>query len=143
MSLLCDDHIAADIFVVKGPRKRFMITLSVFLKFCNFHRYAILTAFHELIGDSRMGTTFIRGAGTLVKCLILPFFRAAISGMEMAHLSSLHASIIWFSSKLGSLVWGIGAYTIRAQLTSSSAIKACSIAYLLISRSWIAPPHIF
>jgi hypothetical protein len=44
---------------------------------------------------------------------------------------------------LGSLVWGIGACTIRAQLTSSSAIKACSIAYLLISRSWIAPPHIF
>jgi hypothetical protein len=42
--------------------------------------------------------------------------------VETSHLSSLHLSIMWFSCKLGPLIWGIGASTLRAQWTSRSRV---------------------
>jgi hypothetical protein len=43
--------------------------------------------------------------------------------VETAHPSSLHVSIMWFSYELGPLIWGIGACTLRAQCTSTSAAR--------------------
>jgi hypothetical protein len=51
------------------------------------------------------------------------FLRAAVSCVETALPSFLHVSIIWFSCELGSLIWGIGACTLRAQWTSTSAVR--------------------
>jgi hypothetical protein len=70
-------------------------------------------------------------------------FRAAISCVETAHPSSLHVSIMWFSCELRPLIWGIGACTLCAQSTSTSAVRTPSIAYWRISRSWIVLPRIF
>jgi hypothetical protein len=51
------------------------------------------------------------------------FLRAAVSCVETARPSSLHVSVMWFSCKLGPLIWGIGACTLRAQWTSTSAVR--------------------
>jgi hypothetical protein len=51
------------------------------------------------------------------------FLRAAVSCVETAHPSSLNVSIMWFSCKLGPRIRGIGACTIRAQWTSTSAVR--------------------
>jgi hypothetical protein len=69
--------------------------------------------------------------------------RAVLSCVETAHPYSLHVSIIWFSCELGPLIWGIGACTLRAQWTPTSAMRTLLIAYWRISRSWIALPQIF
>jgi hypothetical protein len=69
------------------------------------------------------GRLLVQGADKRVKCSISHFLRAAVSCVETAHPSSLYVSIIWFSCKLGPLIWGIGACTLRAQCTSTSAVR--------------------
>jgi hypothetical protein len=42
--------------------------------------------------------------------------------VETAHPSSFHVSIMWFSCKLGPLIWGIGACALRAQCYQQSPL---------------------
>jgi hypothetical protein len=69
------------------------------------------------------GRLSVQGADKRVKCSIFNFLRAAVSCVETAHPSSLHVSITWFSYKLSPPIWGIGAWTLRALLTSTSAVS--------------------
>jgi type IV secretory pathway TrbD component len=70
-------------------------------------------------------------------------FFAAVSSVETAHLSSLHVSIMWFSCKLGLQIWSIGSCTLRAQLTSTSAVRAPS--FVLVNQPKLDRPssHLF
>jgi hypothetical protein len=64
----------------------------------------------------------VQGVDLLVKCPISNSLRASGSSVETAHPSSLHILIIWLSCKLNPLIWGIVAWTLRAQWTSTSAV---------------------
>jgi hypothetical protein len=52
-----------------------------------------------------------------------PIFSAQWFPVWKRRAPSLHVSIIWFSCELGPLIWGIGAYTRRSLLTSTSAVR--------------------
>jgi hypothetical protein len=60
------------------------------------------------------GRPSVQGADKRVKYYILKSSPRIISCVETAHSSSLHVSTMWFSCKLGSLIWGIGACTLFA-----------------------------
>jgi hypothetical protein len=82
----------------------------------------LLIAFREFLAICGWGRLPFQGAGQRAQCYISHFLSAAVSCVETARPSSLHFSIIWFSYKLGSLIWESGACTLRAQRTSTSAV---------------------
>jgi hypothetical protein len=121
----CDDHIAADNLRRKTfSTSRYDSPLSTLSKDGSFQR----STFCRLPPASSLairgwGQLSVRGADKRVKCSISHFLRAAVSCVETAHLSSIHVSIMWFSCKLGPLTSGIGACTLRAQWTSTRAVR--------------------
>jgi hypothetical protein len=111
-------------FVERFSTLRYDSPLSVLSKDYSFSKFdVILIAPRELVDDSRMGTASVKGADKRAKCSISYFLRAVISCVETAHPSSLHVSITWFYCELGPQIWGIGACTLRAQWTSTSAVR--------------------
>jgi hypothetical protein len=112
-------------FVLKRSRHCAMTAkLSVLSKDYSFHRLTLYSlppaSWSTIRGWGRLS---VQGADKRVKCSVSHGLRAAVSCVETAHPSSLNVSIMWFSCKLGPLIWGIGACTLRAQWISTSAVR--------------------
>jgi hypothetical protein len=125
LSWLCDDHAAADRLRRKTfSTMRYDSHLSMLSQDYSFQRLTVyLLPPASWLTIRGWGRLSIQGADKRVKCSISHFLRAAVSCVETAHPSSLHASIMWFSCKCSPLNWDIGACTLRAQRISTSAVR--------------------
>jgi hypothetical protein len=90
------------------------------LELCKEQQHSQKQEFFVIMVQLKLLRGFKPAGLTVFISLSLSVHFACSSGVN---LSSLHVSIMWFSCKLGPLIWGIVACTLRAQWTSTSAVR--------------------
>jgi hypothetical protein len=100
-----------------------------------------LSKFFEFAFSFYCRKVMVQGAGRHVKCTLFLVLTSHRFSVWKRRIPLLH-SIKWFSCEMGSPIRCVGACALRAQWTSTSALRTSSIANWRISCSAIVLPHI-